>query len=73
MELLLRALALDPDNAEIKAEEVVAEKRKRADELKRLGDEQLAAGDWKAALGSYKTALSLNPGDAELPPRVEKV
>jgi tetratricopeptide (TPR) repeat protein len=72
MELLLRALALDPDNAEIKAEEVVAEKRKRADELKRLGDEQLAAGEYVAALGSYTAAIALNPGDAELPPRIDE-
>ena len=44
-------------------QEVVAEKRKRADELKLLGDEQLAAGLYETARASYQAGIALNPGD----------
>ena len=72
VELLLQALASDPDNAEIKAEEVLAEKKKRAEELKAQGDAQMQAGEYAAALGSYQTAQSLTPDDVELGPRIEE-
>eukprot|EP01043_Picozoa_sp_COSAG02_P078553 COSAG02_NODE_17744_length_984_cov_0.915254_1_plen_291_part_01 len=72
VELLTRALASDPDNAEIKEEEILAEKLKRAQELKQLGDEQMACGKYAAALGNYEGALALSPDDPELPLRIDE-
>jgi tetratricopeptide (TPR) repeat protein len=71
VELFLEALSYDPDNAQIKDEEVLAEKYKRSEELKKLGDTQAVAEQFEDALGAYRTALSLNPNDEELPPRIE--
>jgi tetratricopeptide (TPR) repeat protein len=59
--LLLKALASDPDNAEIKEEEVLAEKRKRAADLKKQGDALTEAG--RLLLDAKVAVLKLSDED----------